>query len=207
MNDTNAGTSLGDTETLYFYQANARSYVAARPEELSSDLLGFLHRLGTGASILELGCGSGLDAAEMERLGFSVVPTDGSPSMAAIASERLGRKVEVLRFEYLNAIERYDAVVACASLLHVPLAGLPEVLRRIWSGLKPGGWHFASFKTDGQATRDSHGRYYNYLDRAAAAAAYAEAGIWQTILFENYDGVGHFSAPARWLTVTAQKSE
>lgn len=207
MNDTNAGTSLGDTETLHFYQANARSYVAARPEELSPDLLAFLPRLENGASILELGCGSGLDAAEMERLGFSVVPTDGSPSMAAIASERLGRKVEVLRFEDLADNEKYDAVVACASLLHVPLGGLPEVLRRIWSSLKPGGWHFASFKTDGQATRDTHGRYYNYLDRAAASAAYAEAGSWRTMLFENYDGAGHFSAPARWLTVTAQKCE
>lgn len=207
MNDTNTGTLHGDTETLHFYQANARSYVAARPEEVSSDLLAFLPRLKIGASILELGCGSGLDAAEMERLGFSVVPTDRSPSMATIASERLGRKVEVLRFEDLKDIERYDAVVACASLLHVPLAGLPEILRRVWSSLKPGGWHFASFKTDGQVTRDNHGRYYNYLDRTAATAAYAEAGSWRTMLFKNYDGVGHFSAPARLLTVTAQKSD
>jgi 2-polyprenyl-3-methyl-5-hydroxy-6-metoxy-1,4-benzoquinol methylase len=197
---------LGDAETLQFYNENARSYVDARPAELSSDLLAFLPRLQARASILELGCGSGHDAAEMERLGFTVVPTDGNASMAAIASEKLGRNVNVLRFEDLHALEEYDAVVACASLLHVPVDGLPGVLRRIWRSLKPGGWHFASFKTDGQAVRDEHGRYYNYLDRAAAASAYRSAGNWQTMLFENYDGVGYFSAPARWLTVTAQKS-
>ena len=207
MSDNKAETLLGESETLAFYDRNARSYVAARPGELPSDLLAFLPRLEFGATILELGCGSGVAAAEMERLGFRVVPTDGSASMAAIASETLGRKIEVLRFEDLDDKERFDAVVACASLLHVPVEGLADVLRRIWSSLKPGGWHFASFKTDGRAARDQHGRYYNYLDRAAAAAVYELAGNWQKMIFEHYDGVGHFSAPARWLTVTAQKSD
>jgi 2-polyprenyl-3-methyl-5-hydroxy-6-metoxy-1,4-benzoquinol methylase len=196
---------LADAKTLEFYDENARSYVGARPEEMSLDLRTFLLRLKSGASILELGCGSGLDAMEMEHLGFNVTPTDGSPSMAAIASEKLGRKINVLRFGDLNAEGRYDAVVACASLLHVPVQGLPQVLQRIWTSLKPGGWHFASFKTDGQAAHDEHGRFYNYLSRSEAATAYQSAGDWQTLHFENYDGVGHFSAPARWLTVTAQK--
>jgi 2-polyprenyl-3-methyl-5-hydroxy-6-metoxy-1,4-benzoquinol methylase len=199
-------TPLGDIATLRFYEQNARAYVAARPSALSSDLLAFLPRLPAGASILELGCGSGDDAAEMERLGFKVVPTDGSAGMAAIASEKLGRTVDVLRFEDLEDEEAYDAVVACASLLHVPREGMPEVLRRIWKSLKPGGWHFASFKTDGPAGRDEHGRYYNYLDRETAASAYRSAGNWQTMLFEHYDGIGHFSAAARWLTVTLRKS-
>lgn len=202
---SDAGNVLADDQTLLFYEQNARSYVGARPEELSTDLLAFLPRLHSGALILELGCGSGIDAAEMERLGFDVVPTDGSASMAALASERLGRRVGVLRFEDLTAEGQYDAVVACASLLHVPLQGLPKVLRCIWASLKPGGWHFASFKTDGQAERDEHGRYYNYVGREDAETAYRSAGIWSTLIFENFDGVGYFSAPARWLTVTAQK--
>jgi len=168
--------------------------------------MAFLRRLKPGASILELGCGSGLDAAEMERLGFQVDATDGSAAMAAIASERLGRTIPVLRFDELDVVERYDAVVACASLLHVPIDGLPDVLRRVWSSLKPGGWHFASFKTDGSAARDEHGRYYNYLDRAGAETAYRCAGDWSAMHFENYQGAGHFSSPARWLTIAAQKS-
>ena len=201
-----SGRLLQDAETLRFYDENARSYVGARPEGVSPDLLAFLPRLKPGASILELGCGSGIDASEMERLGFQVHATDGSAAMATIASERLGRRVQVLRFENLDATERYDAIVACASLLHVPLSGVPSILRRIWNALKPGGWHFASFKTDGPVTRDEHGRYYNYLDQDGAETAYRSAGTWQAIGFENYDGVGYFSSPARWLTVTAQKS-
>jgi len=200
-----ASENLGDTDTLKFYENSARSYVGARPQVLSLDLVAFLPRLPAGATILELGCGSGADAVEMERLGFKVEATDGSANMAAIASETLGRHVQVLRFGDLDASERYDAVVACASLLHVPIDGLPEVLHRIWNALKPGGWHFASFKTEGRASRDEHGRYYNYLDRDTAKQAYEVAGDWQSISFETYDGVGYFSAASRWLTVSAQK--
>jgi len=196
---------LHDAQTLEFYDKNARSYVAARSAGVSPDLMAFLLRLKAGASILELGCGDGHDASEMERLGFSVEPTDGSAAMAAIASDRLGREVQVLRFEELDATRRYDAVVACASLLHVPAEGLPAVLKRIWEALKPGGWHFASFKTAGQASYDEHGRYYNYLDRTGAEVAYCSAGQWDAMHFETYEGTGFFNAPAIWLTVEAQK--
>ncbi|HET9161603.1 MAG TPA: class I SAM-dependent methyltransferase [Caulobacteraceae bacterium] len=198
--------TLQDAKTLHFYDENARSYVqTARPSGLSPDLLTFLQRLEPGASILELGCGSGHDAAEMECLGFVVEATDGSAAMAAIASETLGRKINVLRFEDLDAADRYDAVVACASLLHVPVEGLPRVLTGVWKCLKPGGWHFASFKTNGRPGRDEDGRYYNYLDRAGAQRAYRSAGAWQALHFDNYEAAGYFSAPARWLTVSARK--
>lgn len=198
-------TSAADANTLAFYQANARSYVGARPDEVSPDLLAFLPRLPAAAHILELGCGSGADALAMQRLGHRVYATDGVPAMAAIAGERLSGGARVMRFDQLDAKEAYDAVVACASLLHVPADELPAVLRRVWRGLKPGGWHFASFKTGAEAGWDRHGRYYNYPDESAAEAAYTSAGAWAELVFDTYEGVGYFSELARWLTVTARK--
>jgi trans-aconitate methyltransferase len=141
----------------------------------------------------------------MERLGFEVDATDGTPAMAALASERLGRMVRVLRFDELDARESYDAIVACASLLHVPHVALPAILARLWTALKPGGWHFASYKTAGVEGRDKHHRYYNYLERHEAERLYGRAGAWASICCDEYDGVGYFSAPARWLTVTVRK--
>ena len=132
--------------------------------------------------------------------------TDGTPAMAALAQERLGREVRVLRFEQLEAEERYDAIVACASLLHVPHAGLSEILARIWLALKPGGWHFASYKTAGFEGWDAHDRYYNYLARDEAERLYRESGAWAEMDFEEFDGLGYFSASARWLTVSARKN-
>ncbi len=131
--------------------------------------------------------------------------SDGTPAMAAVAGERLGRAVAVLRFDELDEIERYDAVVACASLLHVPRAGLAGVLARIWRALKPGGWHFASYKTAKAEGWDAHDRYYNYLARDDAEGLYRQGGVWTEIHFEEFDGVGYLSTSARWLTVTARK--
>jgi SAM-dependent methyltransferase len=193
------------TTTLTFYDTNASDYSGARPDIPSPDLLAFLPRLAPGSRILELGCGAGRDAAEMIAMGFDVDPTDGSPAMAALAAQRLGRPVRVLRFGELVAHEAYDAVVACASLLHVNRADLRDVLRRVHAALRPGGWHFASYKTGEAEGPDAHGRYYNQPSRADADRLYRAAGDWASLDYDEYDGTGYFSAPCRWLTVAAQK--
>jgi hypothetical protein len=43
--------------------------------------------------------------------GFAVDPSDGTPGMARLASARLGRVVPVMRFDELEAVDVYDAVV------------------------------------------------------------------------------------------------
>lgn len=194
-----------DEATLAFYQSNAANYVGVRPDEITSELPAFLARLRPGARILELGCGNGIDAREMERRGFSVDATDGVATMAALANEHLTSGARVMRFDQLDANESYDAVVAFASLLHVPIQELPAVLGRIWRALRPGGWHFASFKTDGLPGWDKHGRYYNFISRTEADAAYRSAGTWSEVIFDTYRADGYFSGPAQWLTITAQK--
>jgi 2-polyprenyl-3-methyl-5-hydroxy-6-metoxy-1,4-benzoquinol methylase len=201
-----ASEPAADPATLDFYARNAATYVGARPAAISPDLLGFLPHLAAGAHVLELGCGSGLDAAAMEGMGFVVDATDATAAMVSIASQRLSRPARQLRFDELAAVAAYDAIVACASLLHVPAAALPLVLARIHTALKPGGWHFASFKTGSAPGWDAHGRYYNQLSQADAARIYGQAGAWRDLDFAEYDGVGYFSAPTRWLTVTARKS-
>jgi len=143
----------------------------------------------------------------MEKLGFRVDATDGVTAMAAIANKRLAHGARVMRFDELEANNEFDAVVACASLLHVPESGLPDVLGRIWKALKSGGWHFASFKTGGAPGWDEHQRYYNYLDHTVAGEIYRSSGPWTELIFDEYDGVGYFSAPSRWLTVVARKGD
>ncbi|HEX4508183.1 MAG TPA: class I SAM-dependent methyltransferase [Alphaproteobacteria bacterium] len=201
----NSDDQTFDLGTLQFYDGNAETYSSARPDEVSSDLMAFLPNLKPGCRILELGCGSGRDAAEMEALGFDVDATDGAPAMAALASKRLIRPARVMRFDELDVFEGYDAIVACAALLHVPRSALPAILAGIWRALRPGGWHFASYKTAGAKGWDLHKRYYNHLSYQEAEQIYAQAGVWASLNFDEYDGVGHFSAPSRWLTVTGRK--
>ena len=195
-----------DPATLAFYAAEAADYAANGPGGLGDQLDAFLDRLPPGARILELGCGSGRDAAAMEARGFQVEPTDGVPEMAAQAAARLGRPVRVMRFDELDAVEAYDAVVAAYSLLHVPRGALDGVLRRVWLALRPGGWHFATYKTGAADGRDRLGRYYNYPDEAALRASYLAAGDWLVIETETSEGHGYEGALAHFVAITLRKT-
>ncbi|MDE2435021.1 MAG: methyltransferase domain-containing protein [Sphingomonadales bacterium] len=196
-----------DPATLAFYAAVASDYIARTSHmTINRDLPAFLDRLQPGANVLELGCGSGRDAAYMEARGFLVEPTDGVAEMAALAEARLGRPVRRLRFEDLEAVAAYDAVYASYSLLHVPRQGLGDVLHRICTALKPGGWHMATYKSGGIEGRDGLGRYFNYLSREQAADFYARFGHWQGVGLTEGIGGGYDDRPSSWVNVIAQKA-
>lgn len=180
-----------DPATLAFYAAEAPDYAASSPGGIGRHLEGFLGRLAPGASIVELGRGSGRNAEHMESRGFKVEATDGVPEMAAQAEARLGRSVRVMRFDDLDEIAQYDGVLAAYSLLNVPRAGLTGVLARIWRALKPGGWHVATYKTASNEGRDRLGRYYNYPCGAELQAFYTAAGTWCDVAIETGEGLGY----------------
>lgn len=194
-----------DDATLSFYAKEAPLYTASGLGGISRHLEGFLAQLKPGAEILELGCGGGLDAAFMIAQGFVVYPTDGTPEIAAKASERLQRTVRVMRFDELDEVERYDAVYASASLLHVPLAALSGILARTHRALRPGGTHFASYKAGGTAGRDRSGRYFNYLSPDQAEQLYQAAAPWADVRIKEAMGGGYDGVQGPWLQVTAAK--
>lgn len=196
---------MADDATLAFYAANAADYVrqtAGKPDER---LLAFLDALTPTASVLELGSGSGRDAAEMLARGFEVDATDASPELAAEAERRLGRAVRILRFDQLDAQAAYDAVWASASLLHAPATELVDDLRRIHIALRPGGLFAASFKAGSGEGRDALGRYYNYPEPDWLLAQYRTAADWGTIELETTMGSGYDQQPTSWLWVTVRK--
>lgn len=196
-----------DADTLAFYATEAPVYTASGKDGASRHLEPFLKLLPRGSSILELGCGGGYDAAFMIARGYAVDATDGVAAMAEKAAARIGRPVRVMRFDELDADGRYDAVVASASLLHVPRAALPAIVARVHRALKPGGWHLASFKGGGTEGRDRFGRYFNYLAVDEAQAAYQASGTWSRLAIEEGLGGGYDGVSGPWLTVTAQRQE
>ena len=194
-----------DEETLQFYRGNAEAYAKRTFTSRQARLMAFLALLPPGASILELGCGAGGDTEEMLARGFDVRSTDGSPEMGAVASRYLGRTVETLLFHELDEVEAYDGVWANACLLHVPRAGLPDVLARIWRALKPTGRFFASYKEGDGDGRDTLNRYYNYPSQDWLRATYADAGKWDSLSIEAGEVLGFDDKMASMLFVVAQK--
>jgi SAM-dependent methyltransferase len=194
-----------DEATLQFYQANAEAYANRTFTSRQARLTAFLALLPPHAAILELGCGAGGDTAEMLARGFNVRATDGSPEMAAVAAQRLGRSVETLLFHELDEVEAYDGVWANACLLHVPREQLAGILARIWRALKPSGVFYASYKEGEADGRDTLDRYYNYPSEDWLRATYAEAGSWSSLSMERGEVRGFDDKMAPMLFVVARK--
>ena len=191
----------GDSATLAFYQAQAPHYTLSFGLAPSRHLDGFLDRLEAGARVLELGCGGGRDAARIRERGFAIDATDGVPAMVKKANERFDLGARVMRFDELAAREAYDAVWAHACLLHVARADLPDVLAAIRTALKPGGWHYASYKLGDREGRCLLGRLHNFPDADWIARIYREAGfaIADTEIFR---GQGADGTVRDWIALT-----
>ena len=196
-----------DKETLQFYNQEAEIYSQRTGTVSSPALPEFLSRLRSGASILELGCGSGRDTVEMLRLRYDVTPTDGSPEMARHAESILNRPVLVLEFSEIEGEARFDGVWAHACLLHVPIVHLREVLRKIYVVLKSPGVLFANFKEGAAEGRDGFGRYYNYPSSDMLRETFRDAAPWFSLEIERSAGQGYDGAAVKWLNCMAIKNE
>ncbi|SKA92873.1 Methyltransferase domain-containing protein [Caloramator quimbayensis] len=120
----------------------------------------FLKYLNKSAHILDAGCGSGRDTKYFLDMGFKVTAIDASEEMTKLSSNFTGQKTIKMRFEEMNFKNEFDAIWACASLLHVPKTNIKEVLDKFSNSLKDNGIIFASFKYgDGQEIRG--GRLFN----------------------------------------------
>jgi SAM-dependent methyltransferase len=190
-------------QTLGFYATNAARYAARGA--VNPRLLTFLDLLQPAARVLELGTGSGHDARYMLDRGFDVDPTDGSPELADVASNMLGRTVRPLMFEEIAGEQVYDGVYASASILHAPARQLPGIVWRIHRSLKTGGTAWASFKDGTAEGIDAHGRFYNYMSAEALLAIWRTVAPWDQLVVDTWDGSAYENVPTRWHAVIATR--
>ena len=156
---------------LTYYQVEAAPFFATTVAvDMTTLYAPFLARLAPGAAILDAGCGSGRDARAFRELGYAVTALEPAPALAQLAEAHLGLPVEVRRFQDIDWVSRFDGIWACASLLHVPLAELPDALQRLACALRPDGVLYVSFKY-GHGEREHGGRRFTDLDEAGLAEA------------------------------------
>ncbi|MCH2149404.1 MAG: class I SAM-dependent methyltransferase [Phycisphaerales bacterium] len=156
-----------DNTTLDYYDRNADAFTARTiNDDLTSEYDAFLEHLAPGGHILDAGCGSGRDTRHFLDMGYHVTAFDGSIEMAARATEHTGLSVAHLRFEDIAYDAEFDGIWACATLLHIPHARLPQTLTRLARGLKPDGTLYMSMKY-GDDEQCIEGRHFTFVDETA----------------------------------------
>ena len=146
--------------TLAYYNDHAEKFVSdTKAIDFEDKQHILLKNLKPSAHILDLGCGSGRDSKAFIQKGYKVTAIDGSSELCKIASAYIGQQVICKQFKDLHERNLYDAVWACASILHIPSADLPHIISNISNALKAGGYFYASFK-HGDFEGERNGRYF-----------------------------------------------
>lgn len=131
-------------------------------------MLTALRRAHPNGLVIDLGCGSGVLSKEVADAGYDVLGIDISPTMIALARERVrGGRFEVtsLLTADLPPCVAVCAVGECVNYLFDPgNAGraLPRLFRRIHDALRPGGLFLFDVAGPGRAPGPGH--YRNYTE-------------------------------------------
>lgn len=151
-------------QTIAFYEQNSDSFFDSTVTVDAQALYDqFLPLLAEQANVLDAGCGSGRDSLAFLKAGYRISAFDGSQSMAERASGLTGLDVKHSLFLDFKSYETFDAIWACASLLHVPLQELSSTFSHLSSFLKVDGLFYCSFKL-GEGEEKRGGRHFTNLN-------------------------------------------
>ena len=146
--------------TLTYYNTNARRFYATTVSiDFTATQNRFLSKLPQGASILDFGCGSGRDTKYFLNQGCQMDAIDGSIELCKLASAYTGIEVQNIFFQDWDAVNKYDGIWACSSILHLPLDELADVMRKMAAALKDSGVIYTSFKY-GTFSGERNGRFF-----------------------------------------------
>lgn len=147
-------------KTLIYYNLNAQIFAESTTTVDFSNIQNkFLDKITVGTSILDFGCGSGRDSKYFLDHGYTVEAIDGSEELCKFASTYTGIPVKHMLFQDLQEVDKYDAIWACSSILHLPYAELMDVMKKMVIALKDNGLIYTSFKY-GTFEGVRNGRYF-----------------------------------------------
>ncbi|NDY71244.1 methyltransferase [Desulfobacter hydrogenophilus] len=201
-----------DHSTLDYYNQNALK-VAERYESADvTQLHDFLSSsLKPGGRLLELGCGSGRDAAFMVSQGFKVLATDGSASMIEQAKQHhpeLAEHMVHLKLPdgLLNALGVFHGIYAVAVLMHLSVQDIESTISTVNSLLTAKGRFIFSVpaRRDDVMTNefDSKGRQFTALSPEGWTDLCLKCNLHIVRTMISEDGLGRDGA---WMNCLAEK--
>jgi SAM-dependent methyltransferase len=200
--------------TIRAYDASAADYregTRELPATIAAAVGRFAGMVSQGGRVLEIGSGSGRDAAALEQAGLSVRRTDITPAFVEMlrSGGHQADQLDPLHDDLADPAAPgtpYDGVWADASLLHVDRDDLPTVLSRLARVTRQGGTLFVSVKEGDGEDWSTHGnvttpRFFTFW-RDEPLRSVMEAAGWS--VREVLRSVGHDGEP--WLEVIATRA-
>jgi SAM-dependent methyltransferase len=192
------------SSTDRFYEVHAAEYfhrtVSADMTHLYERFLPFLP---AAARILDAGCGSGRDLRFFSSRGFLPIGIDASPTLVEMARAYSGVSCFVERLENLTYQHCFEAVWACASLLHVPKSMLTTALQRLNTALVAGGIMYVSVQKGSGERFASDGRFFVDYRPEEFLSALRREGFDVKASWESEDALPDRSA-IQWINVLAR---
>ncbi|HIP63890.1 MAG TPA: class I SAM-dependent methyltransferase [Deltaproteobacteria bacterium] len=145
-----------------FYEKNHKNYFASTYNINSDNFLSPLAKhLNAGASILDIGCGSGRDLLWGVQQGYEAVGFEKSPSLANLA--RKHSRCAVIEGDFTSydfSKLNFTALVFIGSLVHLSKEDLPIILKSTCRALIPRGLIFITMKEGYGSSQSDDGRVF-----------------------------------------------
>lgn len=191
--------------TINYYNTNAHNYISGTQDVEFSELQdAFLELIPAGGYILDFDCGSGRDVKYFLDQGFRVDAIDGSEEMVKAATEYAGIPVRQMLFQELAAVETYDGIWACSSILHLDFDQLEAVIRKIRTALKPGGIFYTSFKY-GDFSGERNSRFFTDMTEQSFSDLIAKIGGFEIFRMWITSDVRPGREDEKWLNALLRK--
>ncbi|MFP4484600.1 MAG: class I SAM-dependent methyltransferase [Spirochaetaceae bacterium] len=198
-----------NSSTLRYYDDNAEEIARGYEEvDMGKVVDRVASHLPVGGRILEIGPGSGRDAAHLLSRGFDVYAVDGSgPLLAAAARlhpELNGRLSHCILPEPLPFDDAtFDGVISLATLMHLRHRDLPRALAETRRVMRQGGVAVLSVSTQRSGLNDqgtdAEGRHFTILTGEDWVALMRDARFSVRSRRDNADTAGR--AGIAWTTL------
>lgn len=144
------------------YSLNAKEYISETIDvDMSSVYEPFEKLIKKRGRILDLGSGSGRDSKYFLSKGNEVKAIEPNIELFEASTREIGEIVEHISIQEFQPNKEFDAIWACASLLHLTDEELVEVFGKFKDVLKADGHVYMSFK-QGTYKGIKSRRYFNY---------------------------------------------